>query len=48
MNAPQGQPDEAREAWIQEQLAKAGPLTQSQQAALRRVLLPQKPAKKPA
>jgi hypothetical protein len=36
------------EAWIARQLAKAGPLTQEQQAELRRVLLPPKPVKRPA
>lgn len=38
----------AREAWLREQLAKAGPLTQEQQAQLRRVLLPPAPIKRPA
>lgn len=37
-----------RDAWIAAQLAKAGPLTQQQQAELRRVLLPAKPLRKPA
>lgn len=37
-----------REAWIERELAKAGPLTQQQQAELRRVLLPPKQLRKPA
>jgi hypothetical protein len=37
-----------REDWIAEQLEHVGPLTQEQQAELRRVLLPPKPLRKPA
>jgi hypothetical protein len=37
-----------REAWIRAQLEKAPPLTAEQQRDLRRVLLPAKPARKPA
>jgi hypothetical protein len=37
-----------REAWIERELAKAGPLTQEQQRDLRRVLLPPSPIARPA
>lgn len=36
-----------REAWLEAELAKAGPLTQQQQADLRRVLLPPAPLPAP-
>ena len=38
---------EQRGAWIAAQLAKAGPLTQEQQAELRRLLLPPQPLTAP-
>ncbi len=38
----------SREGWIEVQLEKAGPLTQEQQAQLRRVLLPPKPVTRTA
>jgi hypothetical protein len=37
-----------RDAWVERELAKAGPLTQEQQRELRRVLLPPVPIPKPA
>jgi hypothetical protein len=39
--------DDAREVWLEQQLEKAGPLTQQQQAELRRVLLPPTPLPAP-